>query len=69
MATAGSGDILTGVIAGLLAQGYKPELAASMGVFIHGLAGDIAAEELGEYSLTAGDIVNHIPAAIKKLLK
>lgn len=69
MATAGAGDVLTGVITGFLAQGYKPELAASLGVYIHGLAGDMAAEELGEYGMTASDIVANLPKAIKSLLK
>lgn len=67
MATAGAGDVLTGVITGLLAQGYRPEHAATIGVYIHGLAGDMAAEEVGEYGLTAGDIASRIGLAIKKV--
>jgi ADP-dependent NAD(P)H-hydrate dehydratase / NAD(P)H-hydrate epimerase len=58
MATAGSGDILTGIITGLLAQGYSPGDAAILGVFVHGLAGDIAAKENSMEAMIAGDIVN-----------
>lgn len=65
MATAGSGDVLTGVIAAFIAQGYRPELAAKIGVYIHGLAGDIAAEELGEYGMIATDISKRIGQAIQ----
>jgi ADP-dependent NAD(P)H-hydrate dehydratase / NAD(P)H-hydrate epimerase len=57
MATAGSGDVLTGIIAGLLAQGYSHEDAAIFGVYIHGLAGDFAAEALTENCVTAGNII------------
>lgn len=63
MATAGSGDVLTGVILGLLAQGYDPVKAACIGVYIHGLAGDVAAKEKGEISLLASDIVDALPKA------
>ena len=58
MATAGSGDVLTGIIGGLLAQEYEPLHAALVGVYIHGLAGDFAAKEKGEISLIASDIIN-----------
>lgn len=67
MATAGSGDVLTGVIASFVAQGFEPEKAASIGVFIHGLAGDLAAEKWGEYGLNASDIADHCALAIKKI--
>ena len=67
MATAGSGDVLTGIITGLLARGYKPQDACVIGVYLHGLAGDIAAHDLGEESLTASDIINCLPRAFKRL--
>lgn len=67
MAKGGSGDVLTGVIASLLAQGYPPEQAAITGVFLHGLAGDLAAELTGPRGMTAGDIVNALPAAWKQI--
>ncbi|MDR2120705.1 MAG: NAD(P)H-hydrate dehydratase [Tannerella sp.] len=63
MATAGSGDVLTGLILGLLAQGYAPETAAVAGVYLHGLAGDIAAADLSEESLIAGDIIRALGKA------
>ena len=65
MATGGSGDVLAGVIASLIAQKMQPYDAATLGVYIHGLAGDAAAETLGEYSLMASDIIDHIPSIIK----
>lgn len=63
MATAGSGDVLTGVISGLLAQGYKPPDAALLGVYLHGLAGNLAAERLSMEAMIAGDITAHLPEA------
>ncbi|MCS6969043.1 MAG: NAD(P)H-hydrate dehydratase [Cytophagales bacterium] len=68
MATGGSGDVLTGIITSLLAQGYDPIQAAVMGVYLHGLAGDLAAEELSQEGMTSKDIVNFLPAAWKKIL-
>lgn len=67
MATAGSGDVLTGIITGLLARGYKQEDACVVGVYLHGLAGDLAANDLGEESLTAGDLIQYLPQAFKRL--
>ncbi|MDO5759835.1 MAG: NAD(P)H-hydrate dehydratase [Bacteroidota bacterium] len=66
MATAGSGDVLTGIILGVLSQGYSCEQSAKIGVFIHALAGDKAKEVLGEKSLIARDIIKYLPIAIKK---
>jgi len=67
MAKGGSGDVLTGLITGLLAQGYVPMEAAVLGVYLHGLAGDIAAQELSMEAMTAGDIVGAFAEAFKKL--
>lgn len=63
LATGGSGDVLTGIIGGLLAQGLSIRDAALLGVYIHGLAGDLGSVELGEISLKAGDIVEYLPWA------
>lgn len=63
MATAGSGDVLTGILTGLLAQGYKPEDAAIFGVFLHGLAGDLAAGENSMEALVASDIIAKMGSA------
>jgi NAD(P)H-hydrate epimerase len=63
MATGGSGDVLTGVIAALLAQGLPGFEAAQLGVFVHGLAGDIARDHDGEIGMIAGDIVDALPDA------
>ncbi len=68
MATAGSGDVLTGVISAFLAQGYRPEHAATIGVYVHGLAGDLAAEKIGETGLIAGDIADHVGRAVKMII-
>ena len=67
MATAGSGDVLTGIITALLARGYKQQDACIVGVYLHGLAGDLAAQALGEESLIASDIIQYLPQAFKRL--
>jgi NAD(P)H-hydrate epimerase len=67
MATGGSGDVLTGIILSLLSQGYTPEHAALSGVFIHGVAGDLAAEESCYESIIASDIINSIGKAFNKI--
>lgn len=66
MATAGSGDVLTGVIAGLMAQGMTGFDATRLGVYVHGLAGDIAVKDIGEMSLIASDILDYLPKAFVK---
>lgn len=68
LAKAGTGDVLTGIISGLLAQKLKPLDAAIVGVYIHGLAGDIASSVLSEYSVMASDVINYLPYAIKKII-
>jgi len=67
MATAGSGDVLTGIITGLLARGYKQPDAATIGMYVHGLAGDIAARKVGMESLMASDIIECLPQAFMML--
>lgn len=68
MATAGSGDVLSGVIAAMLAQGAEPFDAATLGAYLHGLSGDIASEGKSEYSVIATDIIEYLPKAFKKIL-
>ncbi len=67
MATAGSGDVLTGIITALLARGYKNDDACRIGMYLHGLAGDLAAKEIGKESLVASDIINYLPKAFLRL--
>lgn len=67
MATAGSGDVLTGIITALLARGYDRADACTLGMYLHGLAGDLAAKDLGKESLVAGDIINYLPKAFMRL--
>lgn len=66
MATGGSGDVLTGLIAALVSQGLAPLDASRLGVFLHGLAGDLAADKLGQESLIASDLVRFLPEAFKQ---
>ena len=65
MATAGSGDVLTGLITGLLSRGYSPEEAAVIGVFYHGLSGDVAAKALGVESMNSSDIIENIKIGLR----
>lgn len=67
MATAGSGDVLTGIITSFIGQQIDIKHALMASVFIHGLAGDIAAKNVGEYSLIAGDIIKYLPEAFKEI--
>jgi len=67
MATGGAGDVLTGIIAGLICQGHDASTAACLGVFVHGVAGDISRAALGEASLTAADLLADLPEAIQQL--
>lgn len=67
MATAGSGDVLTGIILSLLAQSYVPEVAVRLGVYLHGLAGDLAVKDLCFEGLIASDLIKYIPQAFKTL--
>ena len=68
MATGGSGDVLTGIITGLMGRGYKPFIAMLIGVYIHGMSGDLAKKDLGEESLIATDLIHNLPKAFKKLI-
>ena len=67
MATAGSGDVLTGIILGLLAQGWTSESAAIAGVYIHGMAGDLASHKKSQFSLIAGDLIDFMGEAFLSL--
>jgi len=67
MATAGSGDVLTGIITALLTRGYQQKDACLLGVYLHGLAGDFAADKLGMESLVASDIISALPQAFNHL--
>jgi len=67
MATGGTGDVLSGVVGALLARGLDPWVAATAAVYVHGLAGDVAAGRLGQESLLAGDVVEALPQAIRSL--
>src|SRR5690606_30816863 len=67
MATGGSGDLLTGILTGLLALGYDPVAAAMLGVYVHGLAGDITADKLSMESMLASDMATHLGSAFRRL--
>ena len=67
MATAGAGDVLSGVISGLMSQKYDPVIAAVLGVYLHGLAGDLAAEKMGYEAITAREIINNLGGAFLEL--
>lgn len=69
MATAGTGDILTGMIAGFIAQNIDPFSAAKIAVYLHGLAGDLAAKQKSQTALIASDVLNRLPDAIKKVAR
>ncbi len=69
MATGGSGDVLAGIITGLLAQQYSPKQASIIGVYLHGLAGDIAAERLGEEAMLPSDIISSLGLAYQRIKK
>jgi len=67
LASGGTGDVLTGAIVGFLAQGLDIADAAILGVYVHGLAGDLAAKTCGEAGMIAGDVLHHLPRAIQEL--
>ncbi|MHB0976403.1 MAG: NAD(P)H-hydrate dehydratase [Candidatus Aquicultorales bacterium] len=68
LATAGTGDVLAGIIGSLIAQGVEEEDAASLGVYLHGKAGDLVAADLTEYSVVAGDLPSYLPQAFKHMI-
>ena len=67
MASGGMGDVLTGIVGGLLAQGYPPQEACALGVFLHGYAGDLAAQEKGEVGILARDVIERLPSGLRDL--
>lgn len=69
MAKAGSGDVLTGIILGLLAQKYSVDAACRLGIYLHGLAGDLAREDLGESGMLATDQILRIGKAFEAILR
>ena len=68
MATAGMGDVLTGTIAGLYGQIRDAEVATRLGAYVHGLAGDLARDDLGVHGMIAGDVLERLPAVMRKLV-
>jgi NAD(P)H-hydrate epimerase len=69
MASGGMGDVLTGLIAGLITQGVSPLPASCAAVFLHGLAADALAEEIGPFGYLASDVMDEIPAQIREILE
>jgi NAD(P)H-hydrate epimerase len=69
MATGGAGDVLTGIITGLMCQGLAPFDAARLGAYVHGLAGDLAADDLGQVSMIASDLVDYLPMAFQAMTR
>lgn len=69
MAKGGSGDVLSGMIISLLGQGFSPRVAVPMAVCLHGMAGDLCAEELGEYGMTPGDMIDRLPLVLKGITR
>ena len=67
MATAGTGDVLTGIITGLLARGYHQKEACQLGMYLHGMAGDLAMRVKGKECLIASDLIDHLPEAFNTL--
>ncbi|HEY5973171.1 MAG TPA: NAD(P)H-hydrate dehydratase, partial [Geobacteraceae bacterium] len=68
MASGGMGDVLTGLLAALLAQGYEPFAACCIGAFIHGLAGDLVADAKGQVGMNATDVQEMLPYAFNRLM-
>ena len=69
MASGGMGDVLTGIIAGQIVQGFSPESAAHAGVYLHGAAADSLAQSIGPYGYLAGEVMSSIPGEIMKIAK
>ena len=69
MASGGMGDVLTGVLAGFITQGFSPQAAAHAAVYLHGAAADTLAKAIGPLGYLAGEVMNAIPAEIKKLIE
>ena len=69
LAKAGSGDVLTGLISGFMAQGLPVEDASVLGVYLHGLSGELASDDLTVYSVLATDLIDYIPLAVKKIME
>jgi NAD(P)H-hydrate repair Nnr-like enzyme with NAD(P)H-hydrate dehydratase domain len=69
MASGGMGDVLTGIIAGLITQGYSPEFAARTGVYLHGLVADFLAETVGPVGFLASDVMKAVPAQLARCLQ